>query len=337
MSDKELWQAAWRELELTTDPYPTWKKKGFPATSHWAKAKALGEQIGAVTPPPVPPTGKRVAANKAAVQAAIDSAVDGDVLLIEPGNVSGQIHVWSGLTRKFQIRGLDPTNPPVFTGGEANGLYAFHCEAPVTFGPDITVTNPNGYGVGYRAGTANLNGGRVTGVKFIRNGISGLYQGTQPGFTHYNFVVEKCIALANGQRLDLDPHEPNGDGEHSYYIGGGEGTTDGALVVDCLSEDQLNGQAFQGGGGLRNSKYLRCTARRIKVTPGMPASSFAGFGLFSSYMGTAGIVYDECLVEDCGGYGYKAVGGATGIVKNSKALRCGLGFSYGLVDGGGNS
>ena len=50
MTDKELWQAAWKELTLTTDSYPTWKKKGFPATSHWAKAKALGDQIGLVPP-----------------------------------------------------------------------------------------------------------------------------------------------------------------------------------------------------------------------------------------------------------------------------------------------
>ncbi len=59
MTDKELWQAAWKELTLTTDSYPAWKKKGFPASSHWAKAKSLGDQIGPDVPPvstnPVPP------------------------------------------------------------------------------------------------------------------------------------------------------------------------------------------------------------------------------------------------------------------------------------------
>lgn len=50
MTDKELWQAAWKELELTTDSYPRWKSKGFPSASHWAKAKALGDQIGTVEP-----------------------------------------------------------------------------------------------------------------------------------------------------------------------------------------------------------------------------------------------------------------------------------------------
>lgn len=54
-TDKELWNAAWAELVLTTDSYPTWKKKGYPSSSHWAKAKALGDQIGAVAPPPPPP------------------------------------------------------------------------------------------------------------------------------------------------------------------------------------------------------------------------------------------------------------------------------------------
>ncbi len=51
MTDRDLWLAAWKELTLTTDSYPTWKRKGFPATSHWAKAKAIGDQIGAVAPP----------------------------------------------------------------------------------------------------------------------------------------------------------------------------------------------------------------------------------------------------------------------------------------------
>ncbi len=52
MTNEQLWSEAWKELSLTTDSYPTWKKKGFPSSSHWAKAKALGDQIGTVTPPP---------------------------------------------------------------------------------------------------------------------------------------------------------------------------------------------------------------------------------------------------------------------------------------------
>lgn len=51
MTDRELWAAAWKELTLTTDPYPTWKKKGFPSSSHWAKAFSLGEQIGVPSDP----------------------------------------------------------------------------------------------------------------------------------------------------------------------------------------------------------------------------------------------------------------------------------------------
>jgi hypothetical protein len=54
MTDKELWDAAWKELTLTTDSYPAWKKKGFPVTSHWSKAKVLGEQIDKA-PDPIPP------------------------------------------------------------------------------------------------------------------------------------------------------------------------------------------------------------------------------------------------------------------------------------------
>ena len=56
MTDAQLWQAAWAELALTTNPYCTWRDSGFPA-SHWSNAKALGDQIGSqcsiVVPPPV--------------------------------------------------------------------------------------------------------------------------------------------------------------------------------------------------------------------------------------------------------------------------------------------
>jgi hypothetical protein len=54
MTDKELWQAAWKELTLTTISYPRWEKQNF-NSGHWANAKALGDQIGAVVPPPPPP------------------------------------------------------------------------------------------------------------------------------------------------------------------------------------------------------------------------------------------------------------------------------------------
>lgn len=61
MTDKELWDAAWKELTLTTDSYPQWKRKNFPSGTHWSKAKALGDQIGAVVVPPdpnpIPPPG----------------------------------------------------------------------------------------------------------------------------------------------------------------------------------------------------------------------------------------------------------------------------------------
>lgn len=54
MTDRELAAAAWLELTKTTDSYPTWKRKGFPPRSHWGKAKAFLDQIGAAPPPPPP-------------------------------------------------------------------------------------------------------------------------------------------------------------------------------------------------------------------------------------------------------------------------------------------
>lgn len=56
MTDRDLWLSAWIELTLTTDSYPTWKKKGFPSSSHWAKAKTKGDQIGTTEPVPPPVT-----------------------------------------------------------------------------------------------------------------------------------------------------------------------------------------------------------------------------------------------------------------------------------------
>lgn len=55
MTDAELRDAGVTELEQTTDPYPTWVRKGKPSSSHWAKAFALLAQIGAAIPPPPPP------------------------------------------------------------------------------------------------------------------------------------------------------------------------------------------------------------------------------------------------------------------------------------------
>lgn len=52
MSDADLAAQAWAEFGQTTDPYPTWVRKGKPASSHWAKGKALLDQIGGSSPPP---------------------------------------------------------------------------------------------------------------------------------------------------------------------------------------------------------------------------------------------------------------------------------------------
>lgn len=60
MTDADFRDAAVAEFEKTTDPYPTWVRKGKPASSHWAKALAFFAQIGAVAPPPPPPTGFKV-------------------------------------------------------------------------------------------------------------------------------------------------------------------------------------------------------------------------------------------------------------------------------------
>ncbi len=56
MTNRELADAAWLELTKTTDAYPRWVSKGKPASSHWAKAKTLLDQVrDPETPPPPPP------------------------------------------------------------------------------------------------------------------------------------------------------------------------------------------------------------------------------------------------------------------------------------------
>jgi hypothetical protein len=52
MTDRQLADQAWAELTKTTDSYPTWVRKGKPAASHWAKAKAFLDQIDVAPPPP---------------------------------------------------------------------------------------------------------------------------------------------------------------------------------------------------------------------------------------------------------------------------------------------
>lgn len=54
MNDAQIRDAAVNEFEKTTDPYPTWVRKGKPSSSHWAKGFELLAQIGAVAPPPPP-------------------------------------------------------------------------------------------------------------------------------------------------------------------------------------------------------------------------------------------------------------------------------------------
>jgi hypothetical protein len=56
MTNRELADAAWLELTKTTDPFPKWVSKGKPASSHWAKAKGLLDQVTdpAAPPPPTP-------------------------------------------------------------------------------------------------------------------------------------------------------------------------------------------------------------------------------------------------------------------------------------------
>lgn len=60
MTDAELRDAAVQEFEKTTDPYPTWVRKGSPSSSHWSKGFALLAQIHGTTPPS---TGVKVAYN----------------------------------------------------------------------------------------------------------------------------------------------------------------------------------------------------------------------------------------------------------------------------------
>lgn len=52
LTDAQLRDQAIAEFEKTTDPYPTWVRKGKPASSHWAKGFAALAEIGAQPAPP---------------------------------------------------------------------------------------------------------------------------------------------------------------------------------------------------------------------------------------------------------------------------------------------
>jgi hypothetical protein len=56
VTDAERAARAWAYLTQTTDSYPKWKQRGFPANTNWGKAKAdLDAIVGGVVPPPPPP------------------------------------------------------------------------------------------------------------------------------------------------------------------------------------------------------------------------------------------------------------------------------------------
>ncbi len=56
-TDAQLRDQAIALLQRTTDPYPTWVRKGKPASSNWAKAFSLLTQIAPPPQPPPPPGG----------------------------------------------------------------------------------------------------------------------------------------------------------------------------------------------------------------------------------------------------------------------------------------
>lgn len=86
MTDRELWEAAWAELTQTTVTYDRWRRQGF-TPGHWANAKKLGDQIGAVVPPPPvgPPAPPPLVNPKTVV---LTNANRGSALAANTGDVS---------------------------------------------------------------------------------------------------------------------------------------------------------------------------------------------------------------------------------------------------------
>lgn len=120
MTDQELAVAAWVQLTQTTDPYPTWVRKGKPASSHWAKAKVLLDQIGP-TPVPTPtPDWSRVLAPGDDLNTLRSIAKAGDRIGL-PAGASYPIsndgwHIHGSASEPIVIGSVDPTQPAKISG-----------------------------------------------------------------------------------------------------------------------------------------------------------------------------------------------------------------------------
>ncbi len=168
MTDQELWAAAWKELALTTDSYPTWKRKGFPASSHWAKAKALGDQIPAAPvvpppPPPPPPSGWPVSFTTGPLGANNILPAAGKTLLIEnwgqPGKTWADQQAATVARETFIGRKFDGVHIQYWSGGSYLGVAGIdgadvnrHAEQwihdrgqfpVVTWAPPVTIAQVN--------------------------------------------------------------------------------------------------------------------------------------------------------------------------------------------------
>lgn len=229
MTDRELADAAWLELTKTTDSYPAWVKKNKPASSHWAHAKGLLEQIGLAPPlPPPPPTpdpalrrivvpayssGATIVTTLADARAALANKVGGELVI---RNVTFPIDAYT-FNRNYQGLKVWFENSP-FVGGAAGTapLYGCWIKGPASglslYGLDVT--NPAGTGLGITGGAHDLT---IQG-KVHHTGAQGFFVAANYGADVYNLDCDIDTSDA-GNDLTQDPHAEKGTGLHVAYLG----------------------------------------------------------------------------------------------------------------------
>lgn len=223
-----------------------------------------------------------------AAQAAI---VNNATVELSTGEYACQLNVVgkTGVTIKAA-----PGATPVLKGNQANRGYPavyVSSSSNVIMGPGLTFTNPVGDGMKVQ-GSSSV---KITGNKFLRNGMQGLLlQATN------NSSLERNEFGFNGADKTLDPHSVKGTGLHSIYWGGNSVKSVGGNITNNWIHDSLNGQAVQIGPTAENLVINHNTVQRVPLTPGAYADAATCIGLFYDYTGTRNVQVRGNVCQDAG-------------------------------------
>lgn len=283
-TDRDLWLAARLELERTTDSYPAWVKKGKPASSHWARAFAIGEKIGAPAPPQfgarlyegfewcqeAPGGNVKIVHSNGELLAALASSadqIDGAGLTFDPGQINLGQH--SGLR---VLRNMRLERSRVYKGNASTWRLA---NVTCLFGlPEDDVKGSSG---GYlHLYQCNIGHAPRQGMLL---------------YPHDQVVAEYSRFHHNGSPVDVNL-------DHGVYAGQGRGY----LGIRNV-HDQNYAYAIQFYPGFHEARNVQCTYYSGTSRGGPVFGSEAPVGPFDP-KATSGIWWLGCISANSPTYGW---------------------------------